>query len=149
MKNILKFILFSFLFLVSATFAQAETQKKGTLTPAGAPPASAEVVKIGFYPVSVYQLDMASNTYYIDTYVWLRWKGETDPTGSIEFTNMVEEWGKLQENILPETKVLPDGSKYQIMRVEGRFVQPHQLLRRVHSDSEFISQCGWASTVAQ
>ena len=127
MKHILKFALFAFLFIVSTTFAQAETQKKGTLTPAGEPPASAEVVKIGFYPVSVYQLDMASNTYYIDTYVWLRWKGETDPTESIEFTNMVEEWGKLQENILPEVKVLPDGSKYQIMRVEGRFVQPFYL----------------------
>lgn len=127
MKSILRFALFSLIFLVSSSLAQAETIKKGTLTPAGEPPASAEVVKIGFYPVSVYQLDMASNTYYIDTYVWLRWKGETDPTESIEFTNMVEEWGKLQENILPEVKVLPDGSKYQIMRIEGRFVQPFYL----------------------
>jgi hypothetical protein len=70
---------------------------------------------------------MASNTYYIDTYMWLRWKGDIDPTATIEFTNMVEEWGKQQENLLEMPKVLPDGSKYQIMRVEGRFVQPFSL----------------------
>ena len=127
MITMLKFALMALIFLITTPFAQAETLKKGTLSPAGAPAASAEIVKIGFYPVSIYQLDMSSNTYYIDTYVWLLWKGETDPTESIEFTNMVEEWGKQQENILAEAKVLPDGSKYQIMRVEGRFVQPFYL----------------------
>lgn len=106
--------------------AQSEG-KKGTFVPVETPPATAQQVKVGFYPVSVYQLDMASNTYYVDTYIWLRWKGEIDPTGTIEFTNMVEEWGKQQENLLTEPKVLPDGSKYQIMRVEGRFVQPFSL----------------------
>ena len=99
----------------------------GTYTSLDEVPASAQKVSIGFYPVSVYQLDMASNTYYIDTYVWLRWKGAIDPTATIEFTNMVEEWGKQQESLLAETKVLSDGSSYQIMRVEGRFVQPFSL----------------------
>lgn len=101
--------------------------KMGSYVPAEAPPASAQQVSVGFYPISVYQLDMASNTYYVDTYIWLRWKGDIDPTGTIEFTNMVEEWGKQQENLLSEPKVLADGSKYQIMRVEGRFVQPFSL----------------------
>ena len=40
---------------------------------------------------------------------------------------MVEEWGKQQENLLEEPKVIADGSRYQIMRVEGRFVQPFSL----------------------
>lgn len=71
---------------------------------------------------------MPSNTYYIDTYVWMRWRGDIDPTSTIEFTNMVEEWGKQQENLLEEPKVLADGSNYQIMRVEGRFVQPFSLV---------------------
>jgi hypothetical protein len=102
-------------------------EKMGTYTSLDEVPASAQKVSIGFYPVSVYQLDMASNTYYIDTYVWLRWKGAIDPTATIEFTNMVEEWGKQQESLLAETKVLSDGSSYQIMRVEGRFVQPFSL----------------------
>lgn len=112
--------------LLSIMPVKAEV-KMGSYVPAETPPASAQQVTVGFYPISVYQLDMASNTYYVDTYVWLRWKGDIDPTGTIEFTNMVEEWGKQQENLLSEPKVLADGSKYQIMRVEGRFVQPFSL----------------------
>ena len=114
------------LFLTVAS-AHAVDDKRGSYVPTDTPPASAQQVTVGFYPISVYQLDMASNTYYVDTYVWLRWNGDIDPTGTIEFTNMVEEWGKQQENLLSEPKVLPDGSKYQIMRVEGRFVQPFSL----------------------
>jgi hypothetical protein len=98
------------------------------LSPISTVAPSAQIVKIGFYPVSVYELDMGSNTYYVDMYVWLRWKGDIDPTASLEFTNMVEEWGKQVENLQSEPKVLPDGSKYQIMKVEGRFVQAFDLI---------------------
>jgi hypothetical protein len=118
-------VLTALLFMAAPGFA--ETAKKGSYVAVEAPPASAQQVNIGFYPLSVYQLDMASNTYYIDTYIWLRWKGDIDPTATLEFTNMVEEWGKQQENLLTEPKILADGSKYQIMRVEGRFVQPFSL----------------------
>ncbi len=114
--------------LLLAAPALADTAKKGSYLPAGAPAASAEQVKVGFYPVSVYQLDMASNTYYVDAYIWMRWKGDIDPTATLEFTNMVEEWGKQVVNLNEAPKDLPDGSKYQIMRVEGRFVQPFSLI---------------------
>ena len=70
--------------------SMAQEAKKGSYTPADTPPASAQQVAIGFYPVSVYQLDMASNTYYVDTYVWMRWTGEIDPTGTIEFVGREE-----------------------------------------------------------
>lgn len=113
--------------LAFAAPAAAEKSKKGNYTLVETPPASAQQVKVGFYPISIYQVDMASNTYYVDTYMWMRWKGEIDPTGTLEFTNMVEEWGKQQENLLEEPKVLADGSFYQIMRIEGRFVQPFSL----------------------
>ena len=112
---------------VSTGVAVAADAGKGTLVPVAAPPAGAQVVKVGFYPVSVYQLDLGSNTYFVDTYVWMRWTGDLDPTASMEFANMVDEWGKLSENLNAEPKVLADGSKYQIMRVEGRFVQPFSL----------------------
>lgn len=99
----------------------------GSYQPAGAPAQTAQIVKVGFYPVSVYALDVNASTYYLDTYVWLRWKGEGDPTTTLEFTNMVEEWGKQQQTLLDEPTVQADGSKYQIMRIEGRFVQPFDL----------------------
>lgn len=101
--------------------------RKGTFTPIQSPPTSAQQVKIGFYPIAIYDLDQSSNTFYADAYVWMRWRGEIDPSATIEFTNMVEEWGKLQEPIAEEPKTLPDGSKYQQFRVEGRFVQPFSL----------------------
>lgn len=125
--NIVKSLLAACAILFALIAPAVGKEKMGTYTSLDEVPASAQKVSIGFYPVSVYQLDMASNTYYIDTYVWLRWKGAIDPTATIEFTNMVEEWGKQQESLLAETKVLSDGSSYQIMRVEGRFVQPFSL----------------------
>lgn len=126
---LIKIISTFFLILFSIGHAAASIEpKQGQLTPVSTVAASAQVVKIGFYPVSVYELDMGSNTYYVDMYVWLRWKGDIDPTASLEFTNMVEEWGKQVENLQSEPKVLPDGSKYQIMKVEGRFVQAFDLI---------------------
>jgi hypothetical protein len=85
------------------------------------------VVQIGFYPVSVYNLDLASKTFYVDAYVWLRWKGEIDPSATMEFINMVEEWGKQQEALREKPIELSDGSKYQSFKVEGRFVQSFSL----------------------
>jgi hypothetical protein len=125
--KLIKYLAFITALIFAASPGIAETGKKGTYLEVEAPPASAQQVKVGFYPLSVYQLDMASNTYYVDTYMWMRWKGDIDPTATVEFTNMVEEWGKQQENLLTEPTVLEDGSKYQIMRVEGRFVQPFNL----------------------
>lgn len=107
--------------------SQAESFQKGLLRPQEQPPASAQIVKIGFYPVSVHQLDVANSTYYIDTYVWLRWKGEIDPTKTIEFVNMVEDWARQLSFLLPTPKREADGSFYQIMRLEGRFNQPFSL----------------------
>ena len=101
--------------------------RRGTFIPQETAPAGAEVVTIGFYPVAVYNLDLASNTFYADTYVWLRWKGKIDPTATLEFTNMVDEWGKQQEALRPEPIELKDGSMYQSFKVEGRFVQPFSL----------------------
>jgi hypothetical protein len=104
-----------------------QTARRGSYIPVSSPPPGAQQVKIGFFPVAIYNLDQASNTFYADLYVWLRWKGDLDPSSTIEFTNMVEEWGKLQEPLMEKPKELPDGSKYQQFRVEGRFVQPFSL----------------------
>jgi hypothetical protein len=119
--------LFSAILFISAIDSQAEFVQRGSIRPQEQPPASAQVVKIGFYPVSVHQLDVANNTYYIDTYVWLRWKGEIDPTKTIEFINMVEDWGRKLSFLQSTPKREPDGSLYQIMRLEGLFSQPFSL----------------------
>ena len=112
---------------LSAGWTTAAPIQKGKLTPQGTPPASAQVVTVGFYPISVHELDIANNTYYIDAYVWLRWKGKIDPTKTIEFVNMVEDWGRQLSFIQPAPTREPDGSLYQIMRIEGLFNQPFSL----------------------
>jgi len=90
-------------------------------------PATAQQVVAGVYPITVYNLDIETSTYYVDAYVWFRWQGEIDPTLTVEFINAVEKWGMTQTNILEEPQQLADGSLYQVMRVEGRFVQPFTL----------------------
>lgn len=90
-------------------------------------PASAQKVETGFYPVNLYQLDVASNTYYVDTYIWFKWKGTIDPISNLEFPNAVEEWGMNIQKTYEEPQLQSDGSFYQIIRVEGRFFVPFAL----------------------
>lgn len=123
----LKRLLLPLLMLLLSCGTALAGANPGKFEPAGEPAKTAQIVKIGFYPISVYALDISSSTYYLDTYVWLRWKGEIDPSTTLEFLNMVEEWGKQQETLLEAPDELPDGTKYQILRVEGRFVQPFSL----------------------
>jgi hypothetical protein len=125
--NMIKIVASLFFWLSLFSYSLAQQPNQGVLTPVQSPPATANQVKVGFYPVSVYELEIGSNTFYADLYVWLRWKGDIDPVASLEFTNMVEEWGKQQQSINEVPKELPDGSKYMIFKVEGRFVQPFDL----------------------
>ena len=99
----------------------------GKLTPLGTPNPSAERVTVGLYVINVYDINLSSQTYYLTGYVWMRWKGENDPTQSLEFTNTVEEWGLLRKNIYEKPLVLEDGSYYQATRIQGRFFQPFDL----------------------
>jgi hypothetical protein len=125
--KMLKIILALVWALVAPASSFAEVARIGTYTPVSAPPTTAEVVTVGFYPTSYYELNPASGTYYADLYLWMRWKGPIDPTKTLEFTNMVEEWSKIQEPLLEEPELLEDGSRYQVWRVEGRLAQPFSL----------------------
>jgi hypothetical protein len=103
------------------------TSDNASFQPLKTIPATAQQVRTGFYPINVYQLDLSSNTYYVDAYVWFNWKGKIDPIANLEFSNAVEEWGLTQQTGYEEPQKQPDGSLYQIIRVEGRFFQPFKL----------------------
>lgn len=92
-------------------------------------PSTAQKVETGFYPVNLYELDVASNTYYVDTYIWFKWKGDIDPIANLEFPNAVEEWGMSRQTAYEEPQVQSDGSFYQVIRVEGRFFVPFTLTK--------------------
>lgn len=77
-------------------------------------------VYVGIYLMNVYDLDINAYSYYADFYLWFRWKGDLDPT-NIEFVNAVEKWGFTKTMFHDTNQVLPDGYRYNGMRIEGRF----------------------------
>ncbi len=83
----------------------------------------AQIVTIGFFPISIYGLDISNNTFYLDTYMWFKWKGDIDPTESMELVNAVDKSSMVKEVLLDTPSTLSDGNKYQIMRIEGHFFQ--------------------------
>ncbi len=71
-------------------------------------------VYIGLYPNDVYGLDLQKCSYVIDCYVWLRWKGEGDPT-QFEFMN-----GNMDLKEHPDNKDV-NGLKYVSYHCRGIF----------------------------
>ena len=110
----------------------------GKYLPMGVVPGTAEVVTVGAYMVNIYGIDFRSDTCCITAYVWFKWTGETDPTTTLEFANAVEDWQLKTTAIYTKPKTLPDGTKYQEMRVNGRFFQPYDL-RQYPLDSQQIA----------
>lgn len=92
-------------------------------------PPTAQKVNVGIYAQNIYELNASSNTYYLDFYLWFRWKGKIDPITHLEFMNGVEDWGRTIEPAYEEPKQLKDGSFYQILRVESRFREPFEFSR--------------------
>jgi hypothetical protein len=121
-------LLFFFAINPSLGGAQAKPSAPGTIVEVSTPPAiGAQVVKVGMYVNTVYQLEIESSTYYLDAYLWLKWNGEIDPAGTLELTNLVEEWGAMVTPLNEEPITLPDGSQYRLLKIEGRFMQPFVL----------------------
>ena len=126
-KRFLSVIIFFFLLQFTATNTLALTQNENEETvnevyqKLKKIPPTAQQVTVGFYSQNIYELDPASNTYYMDFYVWFKWKGRIDPTAAVEFMNGVEDWGMTKVNEYETPKQLPDSSFYQLIRVEGKF----------------------------
>ena len=100
-----------------------------TYQPLSQIPATAQQVRTGIYTVNLYDINPSSNTYYIDFYMWFKWKGEIDPVEKLEFTNGVEDWSLTKEAGYENPEKLPDGSFYQVVRTEGRFREPFLFTR--------------------
>lgn len=88
---------------------------------AGSVWAAPQQVTVGAWVQNINDIDMKASLVTMDFYIWFRWKGEIDPTASVEFTNVVEKWGMTREPIYPEPVALPDGAKYQCLHVQGKF----------------------------
>jgi hypothetical protein len=99
--------LLSILLLAIPTHAQ-------TYAPPATEPASAEVVNVGMYINDIFEMDLKSSTFVVDFYIWLRWKGDIDPT-NFEFLN-----GSLDVKEHPYSEQV-NGEKYISYHCRGTF----------------------------
>lgn len=95
-----------------------------------APKPAPEEVIVGAYINDIQQLDFKTNNYVIDLYVWFRWTSpDTDPSKSMEFMNRFASDNNLREELTEEPEVMPDGSRYSIIRYQGLFSTKFHLER--------------------
>lgn len=96
--------------------------------PLFANPANTELqpvkASVGIYVINIYDMDMTSNSFYADFYLWMKWKGPIDASKGISFSNLVEQGSFIINQLTGTDTLLSDGSKYRSFRIEGRFFNP-------------------------
>ena len=130
--------------LVTGLFGPALALPPGALADPGSPVAPSPpsspsppskpgptAVTYGIYINTLENIDLASNSYSIDLYLWLRWKDSTiDPSTSIEVMNTLSGDGTVQvQRLFDEPVDMPDGSKYTAFRMHGSFNSKMDLAR--------------------
>ncbi|MCC6809764.1 MAG: hypothetical protein IT381_20210 [Deltaproteobacteria bacterium] len=83
--------------------------------------AAPQEVRVGVYLKNVDGLDFRNNSYSLSFDLWLRWKGEIDPTKTLLLANAIDNWAMTMVPAYEQPKTLDDGSRYQRFTVEGRF----------------------------
>lgn len=92
-----------------------------TIAAEPAPGGPAKVI-VGAYINDIQELDFKANNYVVDLYVWFRWRApELDPAKTMEFMNRVASGDNVREALYETPRVMPDGSRYSIIRYQGRF----------------------------
>ena len=77
-------------------------------------------VTVGVYPLNVYKIDTASNTFQMTAYVWMIWKGDDlQPNETFDIVNLVSTSSFTKTEITNQT--LSDGREYYLMKIDGTF----------------------------
>lgn len=92
--------------------------------PAAAAP---QEVRVGVHLRNVESVDLVNDSYHLNFVLWMKWKGELDPTKTFRFVNLLEAWALTAQPAFDEPQTLADGSRYQRFNVEGRFFNKFQL----------------------
>ena len=83
-------------------------------------------VYVGIYVNDIINVDLKTNTYNADFYLWFRWQGDRDPSDTFEFVNSYEMWGHTASKLYETPKVI-NGWKHQTLRISGNFHHPFLL----------------------
>ena len=97
----------------------------GLAAPAGSAAAQSSSgpseVFVGAYINDVKEVDLATNSFSVDLYFWLRWTNpDIDPSQSIEALNPRDAWLAVTR-LYDEPEQLSDGSYYNVIRYLGSF----------------------------
>ncbi|MEZ0373195.1 MAG: hypothetical protein ACAI44_29150 [Candidatus Sericytochromatia bacterium] len=104
-------------------------------------------VYVGVYLNKAVALDLKQNTYWMDFYVWFRWKGTPDPTATFELMNSHEKWGGTNVSETEGARLLSNGWNYKEFHIEQQFYSPfrfnaypldEQILRITFEDRSHI-----------
>ena len=120
--------------LAVSAYAQTEPAPPDPAPPDPAPRAVMEAIQasptpdapnqviVGAYINDIQELDFKANNYVVDLYVWFRWKSrDVDASKTMEFMNRYASDDNVREALYDEPKEMPDGSRYSIIRYQGRF----------------------------
>jgi len=94
----------------------------------------AEVVTLGIYVQNIHEIDIKSNSFTAEFYLWFRWKGAIDPSLTFEIMNVVNVGDLSKVPIYTDPSgaatpdLQPDGAKLQVFHVHGRFGHPFPLV---------------------
>ncbi len=101
--------------VISPTHAAVATSDNGV------EPKADEVV-VGAYIENIQTLDLATNSFMADIYVWMRWMNpDLAPYESLEVMNPYEMWALTAIPLTEEPVPQPDGSLYFAIRYQGAF----------------------------
>lgn len=88
-------------------------------------PTTPEKVTVGVYVQNVQAVDLSTNSFTADFYVWLRWRNpDVDAPAGIEVQNVFESWALTKTDVYPEPRKQPDGSMVWLGRYQGNFNSP-------------------------
>lgn len=79
-------------------------------------------VYVGAHVSDIREVDLQSHSYRMDLYIWFRWNDPAiDPSQSAEIMNAFDPADHVRTPLYEEPQEMPDGSRYMIFRVQGKF----------------------------
>lgn len=101
------------------------------LPAAATPSATAEqtddpaTVHVGAYVDNIQVVNLATNSFDADLYVWLRWRDpDLEPQDGLQIMNLFQSWSLVSTPSSTEPQRLEDGSYYYRVRYQGSFNTP-------------------------
>ncbi len=117
---------------------------RGPVDPASGDKKGPQTITVGLYLQNIPEIDVKSNSFNAEFYLWFLWKGDIDPTLTYQLTNAVSVGDLSRTPIYADAsgnavaEVLPDGRRLQCFHVYGRFGHPFPLARYPFDDHDIV-----------